>query len=208
MKSILSNISTIIFDLGGVVLDLDVDLSATAFAELSGLSKEEIYRKFLDEDWSSTFEKGAIDAAAFRHNLCKSLDTELSDRQIDKAWNAMLVAIPLSRLQLVDDLRNKYQTFVLSNTNAIHIETFKNMVVKTTSGGSITDYFDKVYYSNELGMRKPDSEIFSYVIDLNNLIPEETLFIDDMEENVIAAQALGIKTVHLAEQDYLTELLS
>ena len=120
----------------------------------------------------------------------------------------MLLDIPLSRLQMVANLRSKYQLFVLSNTNAIHIETFNRKVAASTNGGIITDYFDKVYYSNELGMRKPDAEIFSFVINENNIKPQETLFIDDMENNIIGAQSVGLRTVHLSDQDYLTELFT
>jgi epoxide hydrolase-like predicted phosphatase len=208
LKSILNNLSTIIFDLGGVLINLDTSRSVNSFGRLSGLSEEEVYAKFLDDGWSYAFEKGEIDSATFRNEVRKSLGVEISDNQIDQAWNEMLLDIPSSRLQMVADLRNKYQLFVLSNTNAIHIETFNRKVAALTNGGIITDYFDKVYYSNELGMRKPDTEIFSFVIDENNIKPQETLFIDDMEDNIIGAQSVGLKTVHLSDQDYLTELFS
>jgi putative hydrolase of the HAD superfamily len=208
LKSVLANLSTIIFDLGGVILNLDTKLSVKAFAELSGLEDKEIYAKFLEEVWSYAFEKGEIDAPTFRNELRRSLQVDLLDEQIDKAWNAMLIDLPISRLQMVAGLKDKYQLFVLSNTNAIHIEVFNKMVAATTNGGSITDYFDKVYYSHELGMRKPDTEIFTYVIDINHLDPQKTLFIDDMENNIIAAQSVGLRTVHLSDQDYLTELFS
>lgn len=208
LKSVLANISTIIFDLGGVMLNLDTKLSVKAFAELSGLEEKEIYSKFLDEDWSYAFEKGEIDASAFRNELRKSLKVNLPDEQIDQAWNAMLLDLPISRLQMITNLKDKYQLFVLSNTNAIHIDVFNRMVAATTNGGSIMDYFDKVYYSCELGMRKPDTDIFTYVIDTNNLKPQETLFIDDMENNIFGAKSVGLRTVHLSNQDYLTELFS
>ena len=208
LKSVLANLSTIIFDLGGVMLNLDTKLSVKAFAELSGLEEKEIYARFLEEDWSFAFEKGEIDASTFRNELRRSLQVDLIDEQIDRAWNAMLLDLPSSRLQMVARLKDNYQLFVLSNTNAIHVEVFNEIVAATTNGGSIMDYFDKVYYSCELGMRKPDTEIFTYVIDTNNLKPQETLFIDDMENNIIAAQSVGLRTVHLSDQDYLTELFS
>jgi len=208
LKSILDNLSTIIFDLGGVLIDLDTSRSVKTFALLSGLSEKEVYSKFLDDGWSYAFEKGEIDSATFRNEVRKSLGIEVSDNQIDQAWNEMLLDIPYARLKMVADLRNKYQLFVLSNTNAIHIEAFNRKVAVSTNGGIITDYFDKVYYSNELGMRKPDTEIFAHVIAANNLNPQQTLFIDDMENNIIGAQSVGLRTVHLSNQDYLTELFS
>lgn len=190
------------------MLNLDTKLSVKAFAELSGLEDKEIYARFLEEEWSYAFEKGEIDSSTFRNALRRSLQVDLLDEQIDQAWNAMLLDLPIARLQMVARLKDKYQLFVLSNTNVIHVEVFNEIVAATTNGGSITDYFDKVYYSCELGMRKPDTEIFTYVIDTNNLDPQETLFIDDMENNIIAAQSVGLRTVHLSDQDYLTELFS
>ena len=204
----MQNISTIIFDLGGVLLNLDTKLSVKAFAALSGLTNKEIYAKFLEEDWSFAFEKGDIDAPTFRNEVRKSLKTNITDKQVDAAWNAMLLDIPLARLDLIGALRDRYQTFVLSNTNAIHIETFNKKVKEITKGGNIGDYFDKIYYSHELGMRKPDAEIFSHVIETNKLNPQETLFIDDMENNIIGAQSVGLRTIHLSNQNYLTELFT
>ena len=160
LKSVLANLSTIIFDLGGVILNLDVKLSVKAFAALSGLEEKEIYSRFLEEEWSYAFEKGEIDAPMFRNEVRRSLKVNLLDEQIDKAWNAMLIDLPVSSLQLVASLKNKYQLYVLSNTNAIHLEVFNKMVAVNTNGGSIMDFFDKVYYSCEIGMRKPDEEIF------------------------------------------------
>ena len=208
LKSILSNLSTIIFDLGGVVLDLDTNRSIKAFANLSGLREDEIYAKFLNEEWSYAFEKGEIDAATFRNEVRRSLNAKLMDKQIDDAWNAMLVDLPLSRLQMIDKLRAKYQTFVLSNTNAIHVNTFDKMVAATTDGGRIADFFDKIYYSHELGMRKPDTDIFSLVINAHQLDPGETLFIDDMKVNINAAESVGLRTLHLSDQNYLTEIFN
>ena len=190
------------------MLNLDIKLSVKAFADLSGLKEKEIYSKFLEEEWSYAFEKGEIDAQSFRNEIRKSFQVDLLDGQIDKAWNAMLLDLPISRLQLVANLKGKYQLFVLSNTNAIHVEVFNEMAAASSNGGTMTDYFDKIYYSHELGMRKPDKEIFTHVINRNNLIPQETLFIDDMESNIIGARSVGLRTVHLSDQDYLTELFS
>ena len=206
LKSVLANLSTIIFDLGGVILNLDTNLSVKAFADLASLKEKEIYSRFLEEEWSYAFEKGEIDAPMFRNEVRKSLKVNLLDEQIDNAWNAMLVDLPISSLQLMASLKHKYQLYVLSNTNAIHLKVLNNMVAANTNGGCIMDFFDKAYYSCEVGMRKPDEEIFTYVIEANNLKPQETLFIDDMEDNIIGAQSVGLRTVHLSRQDYLTEL--
>jgi glucose-1-phosphatase len=206
LKPILRNISTIIFDLGGVLLDLDTNLTIEAFANLSGFDTKEIISHFHKGKWSYAFEKGEIDAATFRQEIRASLSVDISDSLIDQAWNSMLLDIPLSRLQMIAELKHRYQLFVLSNTNSIHVEVFDKIVKKSTRNGSISNYFDEVYYSHIIGMRKPETEIYTYVIEANNLIPERTLFIDDMEQNIIGAQSVGLKTVHLTNQAYLSKL--
>ena len=208
LKSILNNISTIIFDLGGVVLNLDVQLSLNAFSEISGISSRSIYNKFVEEDWAQAFEKGEIDANTFRDSVRKSLNDKLTDDQINIAWDAMLLDLPFSRLKMINELRPKYQTLVLSNTNEIHVQTFDKIVGAVSGGKLIAEFFDKIYYSNEMGMRKPDTEIYAFVLEENKLKPSETLFIDDMEVNIQGANSLGIKTLHLTDQEYLNVLFS
>jgi epoxide hydrolase-like predicted phosphatase len=208
LKSILNNISTIIFDLGGVVLNLDIQRSISAFSKISGLTKKEVYKKFVDDDWARAFEKGEITPNAFRDLVRNSLNNKLSDAQINLAWDAMLLELPYSRIKMLSDLRPKYRTFVLSNTNEIHVQTFDKIVSAASGGKLIYDFFDKVYFSSEIGMRKPDTEIYSYVLEENKLDPSTTLFIDDMKENILAAKALGIKTVHLTDQEDLNVLFS
>lgn len=204
----LDGISTIIFDLGGVVLDLDQDKTANTFADYTGLSKEEVYTIFLSSPWAPEFERGKISAIDFRAEVRAALNADLTDNQIDSAWNAMLGDLPQKRIELLGSLRTKYQTLVLSNTNEIHIQAFDKIVAYATNGNTIDHYFDRVHYSHHLGMRKPDSEIYSRVIDIHELKPSETLFIDDMEPNIIGAQAVGLRALHLTDQDYLFELFS
>ena len=166
------------------------------------ITKFSFFDDFTDK---KTYNRETIDFLRHKRDLQAK---KLADTQIDESWNAMLVDIPLSRLQMIADLRNKYQTIVLSNTNAIHLEAFNKIVAKTTDGGKIGQFFDKVYYSHELGICKPEPEIYTHILQLNHLKAEETLFIDDIKKNIIAAKSVGLKTVHLTNQDYLTELFS
>lgn len=208
LKSILNNISTIIFDLGGVVLNLDIQQSLQAFSEISDLTEKEVYNKFVDNDWAFAFEKGEITPNVFRDSVRASFNKDLTDDQINAAWDAMLLELPYARLKMLSDLRPKYKTLVLSNTNAIHVQTFDKIVSAASGGKLIYEFFDKVYFSNEIGMRKPDTNIYSYVLEENKLDPSKTLFIDDMEENILGAKSLGIKTVHLTDQNDLNVLFS
>lgn len=206
LEILLNHISTIIFDLGGVIIDLNVSKSLDSFSKYSGLPSDEIYNKFVKDGWSCAFERGEISDEEFRNRVRDCLGTEINDIQVDNSWNAMLGELPLKRLEMLSNLKDQYHTMVLSNTNSIHINAFDAIVANTTGGRRIQQYFNKIYFSHELGMRKPDVEIYEYVISENNLDPSATLFIDDTEANVEGALSVGFKTYHLTNQEYLYEL--
>lgn len=208
MKLVLEGISTIIFDLGGVVLNLNPEKTAIEYSKLSGIPVSEIYKIFLDSKWVPAYERGKISSDEFRKQVRTALSIESSDSQIDQAWNAMLLELPSVRLALLSGLRRNFQTLVLSNTNEIHVEEFSRTVSEVTDGETIHDHFDKVYYSNEIGMRKPDLEIYQYVLESNKLVPQTTLFIDDMLPNIEAARQCGIKALHLTDQGDLFKIFS
>jgi putative hydrolase of the HAD superfamily len=208
LKSELKGINTIIFDLGGVVLDLNQNLTAKWFAELAGISIPEVYDIFVKNEWAAAFERGQITAQRFRDEVRKSFNLNISDAAIDSAWNAMLLDLPKARIELIGSLRSSFNTFVLSNTNEIHIAAFNTIMNRATGGTPFENYFNKVYYSHEIGMRKPDLEIFNFVIEEQGLNPNKTLFIDDMEQNILAAKEAGLQALHLTDQDYLTELFA
>lgn len=208
MKLVLEGISTIIFDLGGVVLNLNPEKTAIEYSKLSGIPVSEIYKIFLDSKWVPAYERGKISSDEFRKQVRTALSIESSDSQIDQAWNAMLLELPSVRLALLSGLRRNFQTLVLSNTNEIHVEEFSRTVSEVTDGETIHDHFDKVYYSNEMGMRKPDLEIYQYVLESNKLEPQTTLFIDDMLPNIEAARQCGIKALHLTDQGDLFKIFS
>ena len=205
MKLNLHTIKTIIFDLGGVVIDLDIPKSAAAFARLGNVSAEHVFTMFKSNPIFMAFERGEISAEVFRDEIRRLLKSDLSDEVIDIAWNAMLLDIPQERITAIGKLRDRFDTLVLSNTNQIHASTFDQIVAGATNGGHINDYFNKVYYSHILGMRKPDVEIFEFVLDQHNLEPATTLFIDDLLANTTSASTLGIQVWHLSnQQDLLT----
>ncbi len=207
MKFIPNNIKAIIFDLGGVVLNLNPQKTIEAFARLTGYAYTKV-AAWADEPLFKQYEKGEISSNQFRNGLRALFRKNLPDSSIDTAWNAMLLDLPLARLQLISSLRPAYQTFVLSNTNPIHIEAFDNIVAQTTGGNRIQTYFDKVYYSHQAGMRKPDAEIFEMVLENHGLAPQHTLFIDDTLEHIQSAASLGLNTWHLINQEELQTVLA
>lgn len=196
----------LIFDLGGVIIDLDVERTKAAFALLSQKSISQIQLLLENSPIFQQYEKGLLNDNQFRNEVRMLLHTYSSDQEIDAAWNAMLGDIPYSRIKLLERLRNDYQLFLLSNTNNIHLVYF-NKTVKASCGSlSLDPYFDKTYYSHLVKMRKPDSEIYNLVIDENNLHANETLFLDDNLSNLEGASRIGIQTFHVSHPDKIFSL--
>lgn len=183
-------INAIIFDFGDIFINLDKP------ATISGLQKlgmKEWNNEF--ELLNLSFEVGAISPEDFVGGFQKQLPNA-SKEEILKAWNAVLADFPFYRLEFLQELSKKYRLFLLSNTDSIHINTFEEK-----SGVSFYkdfyDCFEKVYFSFDIGMRKPDPKIYQFVLEQNNLVAENTLFVDDKTENTDSAAALGIKVWNL-----------
>ena len=193
-----SKIKNIIFDLGNVVIDINPNLTYEALAALSptksALEIEELVK--VDKLWHS-YEKGIISDAEFRDLLRESLELEASDTEIDDAFNALLLDIDPDRVDLIERLGKKYRIFVLSNTSQIHMVEFENILSRCTDRETMWTLFEKPYFSFDMCLLKPDPEIYKTVLSQSNLLPEETLFIDDLKANIEAANLLGINTIHL-----------
>lgn len=193
-------IDTIIFDFGDIFINLDKQATIDGLQKL-GLSEwnEELNQLNL------SFEKGQISPEVFLNGFQKHMPNA-SLKEIEKAWNAILLDFPLKRLEFLQKLSSKYRLFLLSNTDSIHINTFEK-ATGATFYGDFYRCFEKVYFSFEMGMRKPDSEIFKFVLAQHALIPKHTLFVDDKKENTDAASALGIHVWNLqVGQEDVTDL--
>ncbi|WP_281633667.1 HAD family hydrolase [Flavobacterium luteolum] len=183
-------IDAIIFDFGDIFINLDKP------ATISGLQKLGMkeWNNELDQ-LNLSFETGSISPEDFIGGFQKQLPNA-SKEEILKAWNAVLADFPFYRLEFLQELSKKYRLFLLSNTDSIHINTFEEK-----SGVSFyQDFyncFEKVYFSFDIGMRKPDPKIYQFVLEQNNLIAENTLFVDDKTENTDSAATLGIKVWNL-----------
>lgn len=200
----LTNINNLIFDLGGVIIDLDFPASNKEFANLSGLSVNEVVQRTEGMMLYGEYEKGLISSQQFRRQISDLLQFSASDEAIDKAWCAMLGGMPAPRLQLLQRLKSKYRTFALSNTNDIHVRKFNSIVEESLGSVHLfNEHFEEVYFSHEMKMRKPDSEIYLTVLQEQQLKPAETLFIDDNLDNIQGAANLGIQTLHLQDPQQL-----
>jgi FMN phosphatase YigB (HAD superfamily) len=197
------SISTLIFDLGGVILDLEIERTARAFERLGGNSFASIWTLEKQAPFFEAYECGRLTTAAFLGKLRSSMDLHgAADEELIAAWNAMLVGIPAARLEALVKLRQKYKVFLLSNTNALHMEHLSRKILQE-GGKSLEHYFDMIYVSYLIGQRKPSAAAFDIVLQENGLKAQETLFIDDLAMNVTAAKSLGI---HGCEHRWGTEL--
>ncbi len=195
----------IIFDLGGVIINLDEKRTVKAFAQLSSIPESFIEEHMAQSHDYHLFEKGLIPDHQFRDALRKEFKIEAGDHEIDSCMNAMLLDIPVARMELLSSL-NQHALYLLSNTNEIHLERFNQIFQETMGRGRIDDYFNKVYYSHLVKMRKPEKEIFEMVLTDNKLVPDETLFLDDNPINLEGAQSVGIHTFHIKNSSLLFDL--
>jgi len=193
----LNNIKNIIFDFGGVILNIDYTKTEVAFRELGIENFETQYSQMKQSAVFDKLETGKITEDEFVSAIQKTTDKNIPKDQIITAWNAMLLDLPLRRLQLLQQLQLHYNIYLLSNTNSIHEIAFNKMLKSLTGFNSMGVFFDKVYYSHHIGMRKPDKKIFEFILKENNLIPNETLFIDDSPQHIASAKELGIQTIFL-----------
>lgn len=202
----LSKIDAIVFDLGGVILDLHVDRTYKAFAELGNMPLEEVMR-LADQDFFKQYETGTIDDPTFRAHLREALEFRGPEEIIDEAWNAMLGPIAKSKFDLLEKLGSKYRLFLMSNTNEIHMRRILRIANHVSPEKSFYEYFNKVYLSNEVGERKPNESFYKHLMEDAQLIPDKTVFIDDLEENIATACALGWQGHHLKPNESIEELL-
>jgi len=198
----MQNIKNIIFDYGNVIFSLDFARSHKAWQALGIDNAQDFYSHKVQDPVFTAFERGDIDAAGFRKRIREITGkSNLTDQQIDNAWNSLLVGIPQGNHELLLNLKSKYRTFLLSNINEIHFDHIMNYL-KNDFGFEGNDHlFEKIYYSHLLGKRKPEAEIFEQVLMENNLDPAETLFIDDSPQHIEAAKKLGINTYLMTAPD-------
>ena len=196
---------SIIFDLGGVIINLSVPDTFAAFARASGKSPDEV-SKYASHHVFLDYEKGLTSDQQFREEVKSILDWKADDEVFDHCWNAMLLDIPIERLQLLERLKKEYRIYLLSNTNGIHLNKFNSILTDLTGRESMDHYFHKAYYSHRMKMRKPDTEIFEFVLKENQLNPAETLFLDDNVSNLEGAAQTGIQTFHVKSPDLIFSL--
>lgn len=201
--TMLSNINTLIFDLGGVIVDLDPERTLEEFANLSGLPEKDVVDVYVRHPAFHAYETGKLGEEAFRNSIREMFNLQSTDAEIDHCWNAMLLGIPDEKLRLLNNLKKHFTTLALSNTNSIHLRCINEVML---NGKVLDTYFHRAHYSHQIGLRKPDPEIYRCVLNSENLTPEKTLFLDDNPDNIAAAKALGIQAELIAHPDRVMEI--
>ena len=198
-------IKSVIFDLGGVIYDVDYHKTINAFKALGIDRFEEVYAKAGQSDLFNDLEEGKISRDLFIERIKTFSRKDMTSSQIVNAWNGMLLGFMPDALACLKELSGSYRLFLLSNTNDIHIEEIKNRV-GAAFFLDFCDLFEKVYLSHELGLRKPHPEVFTHILEEQGLIGSETLFIDDSIQHVQGAIKAGLNAHHLTDDQTINQL--
>jgi len=202
----MENVKNIIFDLGGVIMDIDVKQTLHAFTKLGIKNVENYFGHGFAASFFSDHEAGRLSDEDFLKEIKKLITGEASDEDVINAWNALLMRFPPERINLLKELKSRYRIFLFSNTNAIHYDKFSE-IYRDTFSGELEDLFEKAYFSHSLGHRKPDPTGFELIIEENKLDPKKTLFVDDAFINVEGAIKTGLKGLYLPPGFYITDIL-
>ena len=187
-----NSIPNIIFDFGGVLLNIDTDQAVKSFKEIGLTDTHLVKKEYQANGLFDRLEKGIISADQFRLEIRVHIKSEVTDEQINKAWCSMLLDLPYERIEMLEKLKKSHRIFLLSNTNIIHWEACMEMIQKV-HGVCFSNLFEKDYCSHNMGLRKPDAKIYTTLMEKEGLVPSETLFIDDMYANYEAAKSVGMQ---------------
>ncbi len=197
----------IVFDLGDVIINIDFNNTYNAFAKLSGLSLEATLGKFEELQVFDRYEKGSIKDEEFLIYMQEQFAPSSSLTQVLDAWNAILMDIPVERIEQIKELRKQYPVYILSNTSNLHIIGVNKILYDSTGIKNLNQICDKPFYSYEMGLRKPSIEIYHHLLKEINCEPSDVLFLDDNKDNVLSAQTIGIQVVLVTKQNTMLDIL-
>ncbi len=201
----LYTLDTIILDLGGVVVNLDISRTINAFKNLGISNVEHWINPGLHTDIFLKLEVGKISEEEFYRGIRELTGLKVDDSKIGEAWCAMLIDLPKERVKIIEELKKTHRVILLSNTNSIHVDYFDGF---TKGYNSMSELFHKVYYSFLMHDHKPNVSIFHSVIEKEKLIPGKTLFIDDTKANIDAAQRAGIRTQLVTPENQIEDIFN
>ncbi|MFH2094107.1 MAG: HAD family phosphatase [Bacteroidota bacterium] len=188
-------IKNIIFDFGGVIINIDFEKTYRSFMRFGIDNMDQLFSQAKQTDFFDRFEKGLITPSEFRKEVKVLLGIKIGDETFDDAWNSMILNIPKERIDVLIRLKKQYRTFLLSNSNRIHYDYYLKRLNTEYGIRSFDSLFEKAYFSFQIKMIKPRPLIFEYILAKNNLLPSETLFVDDTQQNITAAKNCGLQTL-------------
>lgn len=196
-------ILNLLFDLGNVLIDIDIP------------GAQDRIRQLLRDDASSTlientlieYECGRISTDIFLNKMISQSRREVQALDIIEAWNSMLIGMPPSRIEMLEQLHPLYSLYVLSNTNELHLEWVHRYVKREYGLNRFEDFFVTAYYSHQVGDRKPNASVFQYILADAGIQPSDTLFMDDMADNLETAARLGFHTHHVTQGEDVGDFL-
>jgi putative hydrolase of the HAD superfamily len=200
-------IKNIILDYGNVIFDIEHQRTIQAFIDLGIQHDKGFFGQLAQDPLFDQFEKGKINDDAFIRGIQNFSDVPLTEEQIRHAWNALLIGIRPGYLEHLLALKTQYRTFLLSNNNSIHYAWIMDYLAAQYGVASMESFFEKDYYSHLMGMRKPDADIFEFVLNKHELNPAETLFIDDSPQHIATAKSLGLQTHWMLAEHDLRQIL-
>jgi len=202
----MKEIKNIIFDLGGVLLNINYHKTADAFKMLGVHQFDELYSQANANHLFEELETGTISEESFYQSIHPYCGPGTTRVQIQSAWNAMLLDFRKESLAVLESLKDKYNLYLLSNTNSIHLEAFNQILLDETGKTSLDEYFIKSYYSHIIQLRKPYVTTYQWVLNNGNMVAAETLFIDDSIKNIEGANEAGVRTHLLLPTETIGDL--
>lgn len=204
----MQNIENIVLDYGNVLFDIDFTKLRQSFIDLGIQEVDKFYGHRGQHPLFDVFDKGLLTADQFRNEIRNAAgNSELTNDAIDAAWNSLLIGVRPGHHELLSELNGQYRTFLLSNNNEIHYHWIMAHLNREFGLKDNSSFFEKDYYSHLMHMRKPDPEIFEFVLNAHSLKPERTLFVDDSAQHIEAALRLGLQAHLLEPGDLLPSLL-
>ncbi len=202
----MSEIKNLLLDLGGVVLNVDYHKMVDIFKEYGVINFDKHFTQAKQVEIIDKFEEGKCTIEEFRNGIRDLVEVDLTDAQIDKAWFSMILDLPKERIELIGLLKLKYNVYLFSNTNELHIELLKKRYEEEFGFDIFQMLFTKAYFSNEIKMRKPHPESFEWLLKDAGIKADETLFIEDSPQHIEGAKKVGLNTYWLTGGETINDL--
>ncbi|GAB2025973.1 HAD family phosphatase [Lactovum odontotermitis] len=198
-------VKAIIFDLGGVIMDLAPERQKARFEALGIRDFKSLFTPANMNDFFEKQEIGKVTEDTFYDGFRELTGSDLSDGEIEEAWDLILTDFKPERMDFLEKLGKQYPIYLFSNTNDVHTKRYEAMVLEQF-GRPLSSYFTEVFYSQNIGLRKPSPEAFKKVLEMAGLEAETTIFVDDSAPNIAGAKSIGLQTVHLVAPRTILDL--